>query len=252
MRSYITTAALEVLIVFTVVLTGAASTFAQTPPTERPAFSLTASAGLSLTSGNTDTSMINVAYEVVVNPEGRNLIKSDGLLLRGKNEDQLTANRVSVTLRDQFQFNHRAYGFVQNQYLADTFKEIDYFNAPTTGAGYTVIDSPTTRLSLEAGIGVVGEKRTREEMNPWLCLMGGESLTRTLTPTTTITQWFSGILKTKDVRDSLYTLATDISATISARSQLKIEVVDTFRNRTASAAVEKNDVALIVAFVYKM
>ena len=245
---YNTTAALGLLIV----MSGPVPTLAQTPPTERPAFSVTASAGLSLTSGNTDTSMINVAYEVVVNPEGRNLIKSDGLLLRGKNEDQLTANRLSVTLRDQFQLNRRAYVFVQNQYLADTFKEIDYFNAPTTGAGYKVIDSPTTRLSLEAGIGVVGEKRTRGEVNPWLCMMGGESFTHALTPTTTITQWFSGILKTKDVRDSLYTLAADISATITARSQLKIEVIDTFRNRTASAAVEKNDVALIVAFVYKM
>ena len=59
-------------------------------------------------------------------------------------------------------------------------------------------------------------------------------------------------MKTRDVRDSLYTLAVDISATITARSQLKLEVVDTFRNRTASAAVEKNDVALIVAFGYKL
>ena len=56
MRPSITTAALGLFIVMP-----EPSTFVQTPPTERPAFSLTASAGLSLTSGNTDTSIINVA-----------------------------------------------------------------------------------------------------------------------------------------------------------------------------------------------
>jgi len=239
-RPCIPPSALGVLIV----IGGAPPALAQTAPPARPAFSLTASAGLSLTSGNTDTSMINVAYEVVVNPEGRNLIRSQGLLLRATNEDQLTANRLSATLRDQFQVNQRAYVFVQNQYLADTFKEIDYFNAPTAGAGYKVTDSPTTRLSLEGGIGVVGEKRTRGEVNPWLCMMAGESFTHNLTPTTTITQWFSAILKTRDARDSLYTVSADIAATLTARSQLKFEVVDTFRNRTASADVEKNDVAV--------
>ena len=55
-----------------------------------------------LTSGNTDTSNINAAYDIVYNPQTRNVVKSDGLFLRGETEDVLSANRVGLNVRDEY------------------------------------------------------------------------------------------------------------------------------------------------------
>ena len=95
---------------------------AQAPPPEPKVWTVAASAGLALTSGNTDTSTVNAAYDLVYDPPSKNLIKSDALLIRGKTEGDLTASRFGVNVRDEYQLTTRAYVFGQNQYLHDKFK----------------------------------------------------------------------------------------------------------------------------------
>jgi hypothetical protein len=56
---------------------------AQTPPAQTPAppkvWTVAVSAGLALASGNTDTSTINAAYDIVYDPKTKNVVKSDAL-----------------------------------------------------------------------------------------------------------------------------------------------------------------------------
>ena len=44
---------------------------------------------------------------------------------------------------------------------------------------------------------------------------------------------------------------TGLAANVSAQTQLKAELLDTYKNRPPSAAVQKNDVAVLLSFVYK-
>ena len=114
-----------------VVLCLAVPAFAQAPPNAPPKiWTVTASAGLALTSGNSDTTSTNAAYDIVYDPHQRNLIKSDGLFLRARTEGDLTANRLGFNVRDQYKLTTRTYAFGQNQYLKDEFKDIDYLVAP--------------------------------------------------------------------------------------------------------------------------
>ena len=46
-----------------------APTMAQTPPPEPRIWTVSAGAGLALTSGNTDTSTVNASYEVIYDPQ---------------------------------------------------------------------------------------------------------------------------------------------------------------------------------------
>ena len=81
------------------------------PPAEPPPgiWSGTAGAGVSLTSGNTDTVNYNVAFDITRDPKTRNVQKGRGLFLRGEQEDVLTANQLALAFRNQFALTSRAY-----------------------------------------------------------------------------------------------------------------------------------------------
>jgi hypothetical protein len=78
-----------------------------------------------------------------------------------------------------------------------------------------------------------------------------EKLTQTLTATTTLTQGVSALWKTKDWDDALYAFTVGVAATISARTQLKVEVLDVYKNKPLPG-IQKNDVAVLMAVVYKL
>jgi putative salt-induced outer membrane protein YdiY len=225
--------------------------FAQAPA-EPKIWTVQLSAGLALTSGNTDTSTLNAAYDLVYNPQTKNVIKSDALFLRGKTQDVLTANRVGFNVRDEYSLTARTFVFGQNAFLKDEFKQIDYLLAPTAGIGYKLFDTMTTKLSVDGSAGGVWEKNPGFDVSSSGALTLGEKLSQTVTKTTTVTQSIAALWKTKNFDDALYTFGVGVAAAMSTRTQLKIELLDTFKNLPPSPTVQKNDVALLMAFVYKM
>ena len=92
----------SVVVVSVLSVLAPAAARAQTPTPPPSPWTQTASAGLALTSGNKDTSTLNVGYEVAYDPKTRNLLKSDGLFLRGKTEGVLTTDRLSLNGRDEY------------------------------------------------------------------------------------------------------------------------------------------------------
>ena len=233
----------------------AAPATAQPPPAQTPAppkiWTVTVSAGLALTSGNTDTSSVNAAYDVVYNPQTKNVVKSDGLFLRSATEDELSAHRTSLNIRDEYSLTPRFFVFGQNQYLKDEFKDIEYLLAPTAGVGYRIFDTAATKLTVDGSAGVVWEKNPGFDVDTSGALAFGEKLTQTLTATTTLTQAVAGLWKTSDFADALYTAGIGVAVAISTHTQLKVEILDTYKNRPPLPTIQKNDVAVLMAFVYK-
>ncbi len=227
--------------------------FAQAPaPPPRKPWTVAASAGLALTSGNTDTSTVNVAYDLTYDSLEKNIVKSDALFLRGKNQGDLASDRLNLNVRDQYQINGRAYIFGQNQYLRDRFKEIDYLLAPTAGLGYKIVNTAASKVEVDAGVGGVWEKNTDLDVTSSGAVTVGEKLQQTVTATTTVTQSFSGLWKTSAWGDSLYTFGVGIAASMSTRTQLKVELIDVYKNRPPLPTIKKNDLATVLAIVYKM
>jgi putative salt-induced outer membrane protein YdiY len=230
----------------------AAPAFAQAqPPAPPKIWTVALSAGLALTSGNTDTSNLNGSYDIVYDPQRRNVIKSDGLFLRGKTEGELSANRIGLNVRDEYRLTPRAFVFGQNQYLRDEFKNIDYLLAPTAGVGYKISDTAATKLTVDGSIGAVWEKNPGFEVDASGAVAFGEKLIQTLTMTTTLTQSLTGLWKTSNFDDALYTAGLGIAASMSTRTQLKIEILDTFKNLPPLPTIQKNDIAIVMAIVYK-
>ena len=232
-----------------VIRVGVAS--AQTPAPAPKIWTVALSAGLAQTSGNSDTSTINAAYDIVYNPQTRNVIKSDGLFLRGKTEGVLSANRVNLNVRDEYALTARAYLFGQNQYLRDEFKNIDYLLAPTVGVGYKLFDTMATKLSVDGSVGGVWEKNPGFDANGSGALAFGEKFTQTLTANTTLTQSFAALWKTNNFDDALYTAGFGIAAAMSTHTQLKVEVLNVYKNLPPLPTIKQNDVAILMAIVFK-
>ncbi|HKT81548.1 MAG TPA: DUF481 domain-containing protein [Vicinamibacterales bacterium] len=221
-------------------------------PAEPKIWTVTASAGIAFTSGNTDTSTVNAAYDLVYDPQRRNVVKSDFLAIRGKTEGELTADRLSLNARDEYKLTDRLVVFGQNQYLRDTFKDIDYLLAPGGGLGYKILDTAATKFTVDGGLGSVWEKNPGFDVDVSGALTAGEKFVRALTTTATLTETFSSLWKTSDFNDALYTFQVSLAAAMSTRTQLKFEVVDTFKNQPPTALIQKNDVALLMSIVYKI
>jgi putative salt-induced outer membrane protein YdiY len=222
------------------------------PEPPPPTWTGTISGGLALTSGNSDTSNINLAYEIIRDPKTRNLFRSEALYLRGESEDELTVERTAFAVRDEYKLTQRLFVFGQFAYLRDEFKAIDYLIAPTVGLGYKLYETKSTVLSVDSGVGVVWEKNPGREVDASGAWTLGEKLSQKISETATITQSVNALFKMDDFDDSFYTFGIGLAASVTTKTQLKIELLDTYKNLPVFPANQKNDVAIIMAIVYKI
>ena len=178
------------------------------------------------------------------------LFKSTGLFLRGETEGEVTADRLVLDARVDRKITPRTSVFGQLQYLTDEFKEIDYLISPTVGLAQQLVKNATTELGIDGGIGIVSEKNEGLDVRTAGAVTAGENFKHKL-GTAEITQKVSALWKMNDFSDALYIFGVGVAANITAQTQLKAELLDTLKNRPPSAAVQKNDVAVLLSFVYK-
>jgi putative salt-induced outer membrane protein len=222
------------------------------PPSPGAPWVATVSGGLALTSGNRDTSTLNMGYDFLYDPQTRNRIKSDALYIHGRSDGQLSADRLGFNARDEYKVREDgAFVFGQLQFVRDRFKQINYIWAPTGGLGYRLVESPRTMVSIDTGLGAVWEKNPGVSVKKSVAVTVSEKLTHRLSQNATLTQSLSALYKTNNFADSLYVFGTAVASSMTTRTQLKVEVIDTYKNRVIFPAVVNNDVALVVALVYK-
>ena len=230
-----------------------ATTLAQTPapPPPPPGWTGSASAGLALTQGNSDTSTINAAYEVKRETSSPYVFKSSALLVYGKAEGELTSDRLALGGRLERKLNERTALFGQVQYLRDSFKAIDYLISPTVGVSRILLKNERSVLDIDGAVGVVWEQNPGLELQTDGALSAGQHFAHKLTATTEVTQKLLALWKMDDFGDALYTFSAGLAANVTAGTQLKIEFLDTFKTEPPTPEVKQNDIALLVSFVYK-
>lgn len=84
------------------------------PPPPPPGWLGSANAGLALTQGNSDTSTVNLAYEVKRDAGANLLFKSTGLFIRGESEGELITDRTKLELLDPYKDKPRSDTVVKN------------------------------------------------------------------------------------------------------------------------------------------
>jgi len=224
---------------------------AQTPPPPPPGWAGSASAGLALTQGNSDTSTINAAYELKHDAGGPLVFKSAGLLVWGKAEGELTSDRLALSGRLERKLSDHTALFGQTQYLRDSFKAIDYLVSPTAGLSQILFKNDRTELNVDGAVGVVWEKNTDLDLQTDGAVVAGQQFTHKLTTTTELKEKINALWKMDDFGDALYTFGIGLAASVSTRTQMKFEVLDTYKAKPPFDDIKKNDIAVLLSFVYK-
>jgi putative salt-induced outer membrane protein len=224
---------------------------AQPPPPPPPGWTGSASAGLALTQGNSDTSTVNAAYELKRDTGGPVLFKSTGLLVWGKSEGELTSDRFALDGRVERKINDRTSFYAGAQYLSDSFKAIEYLVSPTVGLTRIMLKNDRTELNVDAGVGVVMEKDTGLDLDTDGAVTAGQQLSHKLTATTELKEKVAALWVMDDFSDALYTFGIGLAANITSGTQMKFEFLDTYKTKPPVATVQKNDIAVLVSFVYK-
>ena len=221
------------------------------PAPPPPPWTGSAGFGLSLNRGNTATTNLNVSFDATHDPKTKNVWKFKGLYLRGETDGADTVDRLLLDARYERTLTTRVYAFGNVQFLEDQFKEIDYLVAPGAGVGYKVVATPTTSLNVDGGFGVKVEKNPGLDRRTDAVVTASNKFEHKLSPTATLTQGFGALWKAQDFGDALYTFTAGAAAALTSRTQLKIELLDSYASRPPTAAVKSNDVALLTALVYK-
>jgi putative salt-induced outer membrane protein len=232
---------------------GAPAAWAQAPAAPAPPppiWAGSAGLGLAVTSGNADTSSFNVTFKGTYDPMNPHKATVDALYMRGSSEGDLVINRLTFGGRDDFSLTDRASVFAQVRYLRDTFKAIEYLVAPTVGLGYKIIATEATTLAVDAGGGGVWEKDTNFSTKASGALTLGQTFSHKLSGTATVTEAASGLWKTSDFGDVLYTFGAGLTAAITPKSTVKIELLETYKGQPPVPTIQKQDVALITSLVY--
>ena len=219
------------------------------PPAEPPIWTGSFGAGLALTTGNADTSNVNLTGKVTHDPRNPHLWVAEALYLHGSSEGETTVSRTAFGIRDDYSWTSRTSFYGQFRYLRDTFKAIEYLMAPTAGIAYKLVDLPNTTFTIDAGGGVVWENNTDLGTDTSGALTLGERFSHNFSETSTFTHGATGLWKTSDFGDSLYTITAGLAAAITQRTQLKIELLELYKSQPPPG-IEKGDLSFITSLVY--
>ena len=201
--------------------------------------------------GNTDTTNFNLSFEATRDPKTHSVWKFKALYLRGQTAGTATVDRFLADARNERDLSTRVYAFGELQFLEDKFKEIDYLWAPAGGIGYKLVALPMTTLNVDAGLGAKIEKDTGRDQRTDAVVTFSDKFEHKISKTSAITQGFSALWKASDFGDVIYNFTAGVAASLTTRTQLKVELLDSYASRPPSASVKPNDVALLTAFVYK-
>ena len=219
---------------------------AQAPP---PLYTGSLGGGLAITGGNTDTKNFNLSANAVRDPRTRNLIKGSASYLRGNNEGVLNLDRFAVNLRDEYTLSGRTFLFGQLDYIRSPFQGVIFLWSPTAGIGHRIIDTDVSQLVVSGGAGGILEKNPGIAARKSGSLTAGQSFQHSLSSSTTFTQSISSLWKTNDFADSLTNFAVGLSTTVAGNLELKLEFIDSYKNKPVPASLDKNDTAFITSFL---
>ncbi|HLH32100.1 MAG TPA: DUF481 domain-containing protein [Terriglobia bacterium] len=228
----------------------ATSAIAQNPPTASK-YAGSVSAGIAFTGGNTDTSNLNLALALTRELKPRNVVKINGLYLRGKQNTVLTLDRTALNARDEYTLSDRTFVFGQTDYFRDTFKDVSYLVAPTGGLGHKLVNGDKTLLVVDGGVGGLFEKNLGLPVDKSGSVSTGEHFAFKVSSAVALTQSVATLWKMDDFGDSLSNFAAGVTSSVSKRLELKIEFLDNYKNRSPRLGIKKNDTAFVTALVVK-
>jgi putative salt-induced outer membrane protein len=195
------------------------SVYADEPPT---GWSGKGQAGYVMSRGNSDTDSANVKLDLsLLHNDWKHILLLDGLF--GRSAGLTSAERWDARLQSNYQVNVHLFSFAALSYQDDRFSGFQYQASASGGLGYKFVDSDTTRLSAQIGVGY-------RSLRPELLIKNdaGAVIERILQPTQTEVVGTAGIDYSQQLNASTKLLdklgVESGSSNTSIRNDLTLEV----------------------------
>lgn len=109
-------------------------------------------AGYVMSRGNSETDSANAKLDLnLLTPAWKHTLSLDGLF--GRSTGITSAERWDVRLQSDYTINTRLFSFGAFAYQDDRFSGFEYQASASGGLGYKFIDSDSTKLAAQAGVG---------------------------------------------------------------------------------------------------
>lgn len=207
-----------------------------------------ASIGMTLTSGNSDTVLFTARAQAVRKSEkGEWDIGADGSY--GENGGEKNNESAHGYVQYNHLFSERTFGYLRVDGLYDAIADIDYRVTLSPGIGYYLIKNERTFLSVEAGPGYVFEQ-VGGESDHYATLRFAEKFEHKFNDKTRIWQSLEVLPQVDDFDNFIVNAEVGVETALTEKSSLSVYAQNTYDNQPAPGR-EENDLKVVTAIVFK-
>lgn len=226
------------------------------PAKSKVKWASSAAVGLTLTSGNSETTLATLSASTDRKSDQSELsIEADGSYGRSKTSGQTATTTTAELLHGFVQYNwlftRRAYGFGRVEGLHDGVADIKYRATLSTGAGYYLVKATNIDLSMDVGPGYVFQKLGNDSTS-YATVRAGEKFHWAFSDRARLWQTAEILPQVDRLRNYIVNAEVGIEADLTKdkKFSLRSYVTDTYNNEPAVGRL-KNDLSWITAIAYK-
>jgi putative salt-induced outer membrane protein YdiY len=218
------------------------------PPAPQPAWETLASAGLTLTKGNSDTMLANLGVTTAKKWTG-NEISLGANMTYGEASGVQNVNNYNAFGQYNRLFSDRVYGGLKLTALKDDIANIDYRLTVSPLAGYYFIKEAATQLSAEVGPSYVLEDLGGVSRS-YAGLRVGERFEHKFSDAAKLWQTAEFIPQVDRFSQYLFNFELGVDSAITKQVSLRAVLQDNYNSQPALGR-KANDVRLITGVAYK-
>ena len=206
------------------------------------------SAGLTMTRGNSHTLLYSGTFQTKrKTTENELLIGANGAYGSQNSED--TVNNYGGYTQWNHLFTERIYSYLRVEALRDVIADLDYRFNIGPGAGYYLLKSTNTTLSVEAGIGMQYE-HLGGNYSSFGTMRGAENFEHKFNDHARLWEKAEILPQLDKIENYVVNFEIGLETTITKTLALKTYIDDTYQSQPASGRY-RNDIKFVTAAVYK-
>jgi putative salt-induced outer membrane protein YdiY len=214
----------------------------------------TVSAGLNVTSGNSDSTAANAGV-TTVKKQGKHETRLLAEVNYGESKtdgtEQTTADNIKGGLEHKYTLNG-SFLYSNNSVFRDTVADLDLRLILGLGGGYHLIKSDAAKLDVEIGLAYIREERADDTEDDSVAFRAAARHDQALSETAKLWASVEYLPQTDDFDIYLVNSEAGVEAVLNQRIQLNLRMVLQHRyDSNVPEGRENSDLALISALVYK-
>jgi len=232
---------------------------AAAPVPEKKGWESVASAGVTLTRGNSETFLGTIGVnssrkwsrdEILLGASAAYGENSTTDPVDGSDEHNTTDQYVKGFGQYNHLFTERFYGGLRLDGLYDDIAGVDYRFTISPLAGYYLIKNAKTFLAVEAGPSFVAEKLQGEEADQYMALRFAERFEHKFSDRAKVWQTAEWLPRVENFGDYVFNFEVGASAGITKSVDLRVVLQDTYRSEPPPGR-KQNDLKLIAGIGYR-